>query len=406
MELSELFEKYSIEDIAKKTNIPQEKLESLKEKKWEDFRKPQVIGFLNILQREFKADLSDEINEAKEYFKEHQVEKAIASIDMVDSTVSIEHRGYFITKLIYLLTIAALAYAGWYYYNKESSPQIEIKDDNSSIISDSISSVKDLLGMDSNAKLNENNSSNEANKTTSKEPKEEVKTSIISNSENKVEKNQSSKEDDKKDKFNINIPQPSANNSTLDVTSKSNQEQQSVKIENNSIKKAVDTLLEENDSLKNAQDKNRSALASNSSQGSILDTQNSENNTSAKENENSEIKLDLPTNQESESINLDTTAFESATIIPDSKKLWVGVYNLKTQKKENKILNRGQNMELNLDDGNYAVVTGHNKVKVKIGDEEKKFPKKGKVYLLLSKDEGVKILTRKEYREITNKRAW
>ncbi len=406
MELSELFEKYSIEDIAKKTNIPQEKLESLKEKKWEDFRKPQVIGFLNILQREFKADLSDEINEAKEYFKEHQVEKAIASIDMVDSTVSIEHRGYFITKLIYLLTIAALAYAGWYYYNKESSPQIEIKDDNSSIISDSISSVKDLLGMDSNAKLNENNSSNEANKTTSKEPKEEVKTSIISNSENKVEKNQSSKEDDKKDKFNINIPQPSANNSTLDVTSKSNQEQQSVKIENNSIKKAVDTLLEENDSLKNAQDKNRSALASNSSQDSILDTQNSENNTSAKENENSEIKLDLPTNQESESINLDTTAFESATIIPDSKKLWVGVYNLKTQKKENKILNRGQNMELNLDDGNYAVVTGHNKVKVKIGDEEKKFPKKGKVYLLLSKDEGVKILTRKEYREITNKRAW
>ena len=406
MELSELFEKYSIEDIAKKTNIPQEKLESLKEKKWEDFRKPQVIGFLNILQREFKADLSDEINEAKEYFKEHQVEKAIASIDMVDSTVSIEHRGYFITKLIYLLTIAALAYAGWYYYNKESSPQIEIKDDNSSIISDSISSVKDLLGMDSNAKLNENNSSNEANKTTSKEPKEEVKTSIISNSKNKVEKNQSSKEDDKKDKFNINIPQPSANNSTLDVTSKSNQEQQSVKIENNSIKKAVDTLLEENDSLKNAQDKNRSALASNSSQDSILDTQNSENNTSAKENENSEIKLDLPTNQESESINLDTTAFESATIIPDSKKLWVGVYNLKTQKKENRILNRGQNMELNLDDGNYAVVTGHNKVKVKIGDEEKKFPKKGKVYLLLSKDEGVKILTRKEYREITNKRAW
>jgi len=379
MELSELFKKHSIEEIAKKTNIPKEKLESLRDKKWEDFRKPQVIGFLNIIQREFKVDLSTEIEEARDYFRQHNVDKAIASIDMVDSTVSSEHQGYFISKLIYLLTIIALAYAGWYYYTRETSPTIEIKENNNSVVSETIDGVKDLLGMNAkpiesmikeNEKNNSQKSASSTQQTNEQNEQANATSSLVKKENNTTEQTQKESKKEK-EKFNFNYAttsQESTKSSEKNSTTLASQNQTAQKLEQNKTNEDNITLEQ------------------NQSEANITLAVEEENQTSQSEQ--------------------NTTLFESATIIPHAKKLWVGTYNLDTKKRANKIINRDETIELDLTKGNYAVVTGHNKVVIKVGDIEKRFPKKGKVYLLLSKDEGLKVLTRKEYRKLTKNRAW
>ncbi len=416
MELSEFFKEHSIEDISKKTNIPKEKLESLREKKWEDFRKPQVIGFLNIIQREYKIDLSDAISEAKEYFQEHQLEKAVASIDMIDSTVLNEDKGYLLTKLIYLLTIIALAYAGWYYYNKEVEPERKVQESNSSIVSDTISSVKNLLGVDSKeviAKSTLKESKEEQNSSEVAVAGENNKSSMLvsQNGSFKEERKDFSKEPPKEDK-----------KAKFDITTFENkelvQEQNSTQEENiedtNSIKKAVETLLEENDSIKQAHEQNKTqeALATKSN-ASELNSSLEENTTAAMDkidtvaelNKSNQAELLKEKNETLEN-NQTTPTVELAKIVSTAKKLWIGIYNLNSKKRETKILTRKTPLELVLSKGDYAVVTGHNKFEVEIGEEKKSFPKKGKVYFLLSKKEGFKKLTKAEYRKVTKRRAW
>ena len=419
MELNELFEKYSIEEISQKTNIPKEKLESLKEQKWEAFRKPQLIGFLHILEREFKVDLNSTIEEVKEYFKEHAVERAIASIDMVDSTVSSEHKGYFVTKLIYLLTIIALGYAGWYYYNREAYPRIEANDANSSIVSDTINSVKNLLGMDSAKALQAPKEPQEQNSSV---PKAEPKATIVVSEQNESDSKpkEQSQEEPKKQKFDITTSdEPQANNTKADSTElnsspASKQEstqdtlkepQEPQKEDTNSIKQAVDTLLEENDSLRQAAAKanntketltltKSNSSEENSSQDSVANTLNQEENSTLSQEENT-----------SEANNT-VASVESATIVSTAKSLWLGIYNLDTKKRATKIVRRAKPFEVDLNKGNYAIVTGHNRVKVQIGQEEKSFPKKGRVYFLLSKENGLEELSKAEYRKLTKRRAW
>ena len=421
MELNELFEKYSIETISAKTKIPQEKLEDLKELNWEAFREPQLIGFLNIIQREYGINIDDIKEEVKAYFREHKTNKAVASIDMVDSEFSSEHKGYYITKFIYILTIAALAYAGWFYYNRETTPEIDKEESNSSVISDTIDSVKNLLGIDADAKptlvtiKKELNKSEENNNTSIENSANssnlvKVKPSIENNSSTANEENNNSAEVNK----NTQEPKKEKNsdenieNRKFNITEEPNStvEDKNVAIEDtnvatedtNSIKKTVDILLEENDSLKNATSEKKE-------ENKTTQIDAGENNQTVS-NEEENNKEEIANTQELPQENAKVTLLEKASLISKAKALWVGIYNLDTKKRETKIIKRNKSFDLNLNDGNYAVVTGHNKFNLVTNDGTKTFPKKGKVYLLLSKDEGVKILTRKEYREITKRKAW
>ena len=88
---------------------------------------------------------------------------------------------------------------------------------------------------------------------------------------------------------------------------------------------------------------------------------------------------------------------------PLSKRLWLGIYNLDTHTRVNKFITSEIDIPI---DGNYAIITGHNKFEIS-GDslEVTRFPGKGRIYLLVS-PEGIKKIDKSEYKQVTKNRAW
>ena len=58
MQLNEIFEENTLESISQRTRIPPEILDQLRRCEIETFQKVQVLGFISILEREYRADLS------------------------------------------------------------------------------------------------------------------------------------------------------------------------------------------------------------------------------------------------------------------------------------------------------------------------------------------------------------
>jgi len=82
MNANELFEKYSIEEINKRTKISPISLRYIKNREFEKIQRVKFMGFIKILEKEFGADLSELISEynsvnniAKEVQKEEVVVK-------------------------------------------------------------------------------------------------------------------------------------------------------------------------------------------------------------------------------------------------------------------------------------------------------------------------------------------
>ncbi len=63
MNADQFFEKYSIEEISKRTKISPISLRFIKNKEYEKIPRVKFMGFINIIQREFNIDLSDLIEE-------------------------------------------------------------------------------------------------------------------------------------------------------------------------------------------------------------------------------------------------------------------------------------------------------------------------------------------------------
>jgi len=77
MQLNEILEKYTLEEIAKQTKIDKKSLENLFDLKFSDIRKAKALGFVSILEREYKVDLSKLKSEVLSYYKEHQAKESV-----------------------------------------------------------------------------------------------------------------------------------------------------------------------------------------------------------------------------------------------------------------------------------------------------------------------------------------
>jgi len=102
-----VFEKYSIEEINKRTKISPISLRYIKNKEFNKIPRVKFIGFIRIIENEFKVDLSDLI---KEY------EDATKHIKKDDSEVKFEkpkkNRGFFVI----LFAIILIIIGGYYLY--------------------------------------------------------------------------------------------------------------------------------------------------------------------------------------------------------------------------------------------------------------------------------------------------
>jgi hypothetical protein len=112
MQLNEILEENTIKSISQKTKISEDNLENLLARNFEVLMKTKTLGFISILEREYKADLTALREEALEYYASHKVEHSIS----VALPMEEEKKGR--SKFFLLIVFVLLGYASWYFFTQ------------------------------------------------------------------------------------------------------------------------------------------------------------------------------------------------------------------------------------------------------------------------------------------------
>ncbi len=112
MQLNEILEENTIKGISQKTKISEDNLENLLAANFAALKKIKTLGFISILEREYKADLSALREEALVHYSEEPEENNFTVVLPVDE----EKRGK--SKLFLFIILALLAYASWYFFTQ------------------------------------------------------------------------------------------------------------------------------------------------------------------------------------------------------------------------------------------------------------------------------------------------
>lgn len=109
MQLNEILEENTIKAISQNTKISEDNLENLLAANFDSLKKIKTLGFISILEREYKADLSALREEALAYYAEHIEDHAFS----VGEPMEDEKKGK--SKLFLVVVLALLGYASWYF---------------------------------------------------------------------------------------------------------------------------------------------------------------------------------------------------------------------------------------------------------------------------------------------------
>ncbi len=109
MQLNEILEENSTKSISQKTNIPEEKINSLLNKEFDQINKVHALGFVSIIEREFNADLTSLKEEINAYYEENA--KKDTGV-VVGTPIPVSRRK---TKWFLILVLFALGYATWHF---------------------------------------------------------------------------------------------------------------------------------------------------------------------------------------------------------------------------------------------------------------------------------------------------
>ena len=112
MQLNEILEENTIKGISQKTKISEDNLEKLLAANFDALKKIKTLGFISILEREYKADLNALREEALAYYSEHTEDHAFS----VGEPMEEEKKGK--SKLFLVVVLALLGYASWYFFTQ------------------------------------------------------------------------------------------------------------------------------------------------------------------------------------------------------------------------------------------------------------------------------------------------
>lgn len=112
MQLNEILEENTIKGISQKTKISEDNLENLLAANFDALKKIKTLGFISILEREYKADLSALREEALAHYSEEKGEHGFTVVLPVDE----EKKGK--SKLFLFVVLALLGYASWYFFTQ------------------------------------------------------------------------------------------------------------------------------------------------------------------------------------------------------------------------------------------------------------------------------------------------
>ena len=112
MQLNEILEENTIKSISQKTKISEDNLENLLARNFEVLMKTKTLGFISILEREYKADLTALREEALEYYASHKVDHSVT----VALPMEEDKKGR--SKFFLLFVLVLLGYASWYFFTQ------------------------------------------------------------------------------------------------------------------------------------------------------------------------------------------------------------------------------------------------------------------------------------------------
>ncbi len=111
MQLNELFDKQSIESIAKKTKLSPEIIAKLLKKEFKGLQKTQALGALSIIEREYGISLESLRDECKSHFADHKLSNIIPK-----SVAPMRNERRIGSKIFTLLFTAAVILGAWYFF--------------------------------------------------------------------------------------------------------------------------------------------------------------------------------------------------------------------------------------------------------------------------------------------------
>jgi hypothetical protein len=121
MQLNELLEQEDIKTISKRTNISESSLEALFANEFCYLKRVQCMGFISIIEREYKIDLSS-FRASAEQFYANNYEDCSVALGMIDEPKS----SHTTSKVpLVLVVIVLLGVASWYFFNKFDAQQIK-----------------------------------------------------------------------------------------------------------------------------------------------------------------------------------------------------------------------------------------------------------------------------------------
>lgn len=119
MQLNEILEENSVKAISKKTNISEENLEALLAGDFDALKKVKTLGFISIIEREYKADLSALKEQALFHYIENSDEEESVTLGL---PIMEEKKGK--SKLFLLFILILLGYASWYFFTQFDKKQL------------------------------------------------------------------------------------------------------------------------------------------------------------------------------------------------------------------------------------------------------------------------------------------
>lgn len=131
MESLEKLKKIGAEEISRRTHIAPHKIEYILESRFESLEPISTIGFLGILEREFKVDLSEWRQQFKEYVKDNPPPTALGEKDDVNVRLLYEGKSkrsikYQLITFLVLIVVGIFAYFAYSYF-ADFSQDTEVK---------------------------------------------------------------------------------------------------------------------------------------------------------------------------------------------------------------------------------------------------------------------------------------
>ena len=108
MQLNEILDENTVRAISTKTNIAEDNLEALISSEFDKINRVKTLGFISILEREYKADLSKLKEEAIAYYDTHAEDGSVTLGLPMDE----EKKGK--SKWFMFLVLLMIVYAIWY----------------------------------------------------------------------------------------------------------------------------------------------------------------------------------------------------------------------------------------------------------------------------------------------------